>query len=136
MWIKWSGRYIPLKEGITAAERSYDPGGVPQKYERREQFELWPIPPSNEYTIRTEYIKTLQPLNLDTHRTSLPSEIIYLHALSNAKTHYRQPDAATYASQLDALMTRLKAKHRSRSVWGMERTMTPYDYPPTPDQQV
>jgi len=135
--IKWSGRYIELKEGISLADRSWNPGGVPQKYERRAQYELWPVPATNDYTIRIEYIKTLAPLNVDGDRTSLPSEIVYLHALSNAKAHYRQPDANTYASQLDALLSKLKAKHRSKTVWTHgEPVRTPYDYPPTSDQQV
>lgn len=136
MWVKWGGRYAPLAEGISFADRSFNPGGVPQKYERRDQYELWPIPASNDYTIRIEYIRTLDPLNVDSNRTSLPSEIVYLHALSNAKAHYRQPDAQTYASQLDALLVKYKAKHRSKSVWGMEQSRSPYDYPPTSDQQV
>lgn len=38
IWVKWGGRYIPLTEGISFADRSYNPGGVPQKYERREQY--------------------------------------------------------------------------------------------------
>lgn len=137
MSIKYSGRYIPLTEGITLADRSSPASHIPQKYERRDQYELWPVPQSNDLIIRIEYIKTLDPLNLDSHRTSLPSEIVYLHALSNAKAHYRQPDAQTYASQLDALLSRLKAKHRSQSVWtSSSAPRSPYDYPPTSDQQV
>lgn len=127
MWVNWGGRFVPMTEGITYADRSWNPGGVPQKYERRDQYELWPIPPSNAYTIRIEYIKTLAPLVNNSDRVSLPSEIVYLHALSNAKAHYRQPDAQTYASQLDALLLKLKAKHRSRTVWEKERPSNPYD---------
>lgn len=132
----WSGRHVQLKEGISDADRSWNPGGVPQKYERREQYELWPIPASSTFTIRIEYIKTLAPLVSNSDRTSLPSEIVYLHALSNAKAHYRQPDAQTYASQLDALLRQLKAKHRSKSVWSKSSSVDPYSYPPTSDQQV
>lgn len=117
IWIKWSGSYYPLIEGISFSDRSYNPGGNPLKYERRAQYELWPIPSTNGYTIRIEYIKTLPQMILSSDRTSLPSEIVYLHALANAKLHYRQPDAPTYSSQLDNLMAKLKAKHRSKSVW-------------------
>jgi hypothetical protein len=127
MWVNWGGRFIPLSEGISFADRSWNPGGAPKKYERRDQYELWPTPPSNAYTIRIEYIKTLEPLVQNSDRISLPSEIVYLHALSNAKAHYRQPDAQTYASQLDALLGRIKAKHRSKSVWGKEAQRSPYD---------
>jgi len=135
IWVNWGGRFIPLTEGINAEDRSFSVGSVPQKYERRDQIELWPVPDTNQYTIRTEYIRTLAPLNADSDRTSLPSEIIFLHALTNAKLHYRQPDAQTYATQLDALLNRLKAKHRSKTVWGREVKRTPYDYV-TSDQDV
>lgn len=136
MWIKVGGIYVPLNEGISFADRSSPASNVPQKYERREQFELWPVPATNGYTIRTEYIKTLAPLVNNGDRVSLPPGIVYLHALANAKAHYRQPDAQTYASQLDALLVKKKARHRSKSVWGKGRAASPYDYPPTPDQQV
>jgi hypothetical protein len=136
IWIKNGGIYYPLSEGISFADRSTTAGSIPQKYERREQIEVWPVPLVNTLTIRTEYIKTLAPLVNNGDRVSLPSELVYLHALSNAKAHYRQPDAQTYASQLDALLAKVKARHRSRSVWRRERSASPYDHPPTPDQQV
>lgn len=126
IWLKWSGKYHPLTEGISFSDRGYTPGGPPQKYERREQYELWPVPSTNGYTIRIEYIKTLPRLVLTSDRTSLPSELVYLHALANAKLHYRQPDAATYSAQLDNLLLQLKSKHRARSVWGPTRTVDPY----------
>lgn len=135
LWVIWSGKHIPLAEGINSDDRSYSNGGVPAKYERRDQIELWPIPTSNAYTLRTEYIKTLAPLNVDSDRTSLPSELIYLHALSNAKAHYRQPDAQTYASQLEALLSKIKSKQRTTGVWGKTRTSNPYSYV-TSDQVV
>jgi len=135
LYVIWGGRHIPLSEGILATDRDIPSGDVPIKYERRDQLEVWPIPSSNQYTLRFEYIKTLAPLNVNSDRTSLPSEIIYLHALSNAKAHYRQPDAQTYASQLDAMINKLKAKHRSKTVWGKERKRSAYDYV-TSDQDI
>lgn len=123
--VKWGGKYIPLTEGISLADRSYNPGGVPRKYERREQYELWPVP-ANGYPIRIEYIKTLPQLVQSSDRTSLPSEVVFLHALANAKLHYRQPDATTYSTQLDNLLLKLKAKHRAKSVWGPTDTVDPY----------
>lgn len=128
MWTKWGNRYSPLTEGISFSDRGWNPGGAPQKYERRDQYEIWPIPANNSFTIRIEYIKTLAPLVSNSDRTSLPSEPVYLHALANAKAHYRQPDAQTYASQLDALLNKLKAEHRSKTVWGKQRVIGPYDY--------
>lgn len=126
IWIKWGGRFYPLTEGIAFSDRGFTVGGPPQKYERRAQYELWPVPSTNGYTIRIEYIRTLALLVNSSDRTSLPSEIVYLHALANAKMHYRQPDAATYSTQLDMLLERLKAKHRGQSVWGQVKTPDPY----------
>lgn len=134
--VMWAGRYIELQEGITLEERSTPAGSVPKKFERRDQIELWPVPDSNTYDLRFEYIKTLAPMVVDSDRTSINSEIIFLHALANAKQHYRQPDAATYASQLDSMLSRLKARHRRQSTWGRKgRAPTPYDYV-TSDQDV
>lgn len=126
--VKWGSRYYTLTEGIDIADRGWNPAGPPQKYERADQIEIWPIPAGTEYTLRIEYIKTLDPLNDNNDRTTIDSELIYLHALSNAKAHYRQPDAQTYASQLDALLSRLKAKNRSVQVLGKVKRVGPYDY--------
>ena len=124
--VKWGGRYVPLIEGIDLVHRNVPSAGPPLRYERRDQIEVWPVPASAEYALRVEYIKQLSALNLDTDRVSLPDELVYLHALSNAKSHYRQPDAQTYASQLEALLNRLKAGHRSRTVWGAVKSPDPY----------
>lgn len=134
--ILWGGRYIPLKEGISVYDRGTNAGSIPMKYERREQYELWPVPQSNDLTIRIEYIKTLSPLVVDTDRVSLNSEAVFLHALANAKAHYRQPDSQTYASQLDSLLSRIKARHRGQSVWDKTTPIDPYSIPPTDDQVV
>lgn len=126
--IYWNGHYIPLKEGVYLSDRGIAAPTIPCKYERREQLEIWPIPQSTDYKLRFEYIKTLAPLVKSSDRTSLPSEIVKLYALANAKAHYRQPDAGQYASQLNTLLSRIKSKHRSRSVWTRsERLPSPYD---------
>lgn len=133
--VNWGGRYLELTQGIENSDRSFNPAGVPAKYEMREQLEVWPIPSSANYILRFDYIKTLAPLVNNSDRVSLPSEIVFLHALSNAKSHYRQADAQTYASQLDSMLNKLKAQHRSRTVWGKTKVNSPYDYV-TSDQDV
>lgn len=126
--VYWGGVYNPLKEGIELQHRSSNVGTVPCRYERREQLEVWPVPQSTDYKLRFEYIKTLNPLVNNSDRTSLPSEIVNLYALANAKAHYRQPDADQYANQLNVVLSRLKSKHRSRSVWTRsEKVASPYD---------
>lgn len=127
MWVLWGGQYMPMQEGIKAEQRNIPIGGVPQRYERRDQIEIWPIPSSNEYKIRTEYIKTLAPLVNNSDRLTLNSQMVFLHALANAKTHYNQKDAVTYSSQLDALMLQLKAKNR-KTVFANENNIDPFTY--------
>lgn len=125
---KWGNRYYELKEGISLSDRGWNPAGPPQKYERADQIEVWPVPASTDYTIRFEYIKVLAPLVVNSDRVSIDSEMVYLHALANAKAHYRQPDAETYATQLDALLQKKKARNRSQQVWGRTKTAGVYDY--------
>lgn len=135
MSIKWNGRVIPLTEGIKVTDRGFHPSGPPQKYERRDQIELWPIPSTTEFTLRTEFIKTPTQLVNNSDRVSIDSQLVFLHALSNAKAHYRQPDAQTYSSQLDALLVKLKQKNRSATVYGKNERIGMYDYVDS-DQQV
>lgn len=118
MSVFYNGKYNPMTEGISLSDRSLSSSSnVPVKYERREQFEVWPIPKSNAYTIRTEYIKVLPALVSNSDRVSVPSELVYLHALANAKAHYRQPDANVYSGQLDALLAKIKGRNRGKSTW-------------------
>ncbi|KAF0844328.1 hypothetical protein FNL37_1772 [Methylovorus glucosotrophus] len=134
--VYWNGRWIPLREGINETDRGIASGNVPMKYERRDQLELWPVPPSADYQLRFEYIRVLAPLVVDTDRLSLPDGIVFLHALSNAKAHYRQPDAQTYASQLDALLIKVKQRYRGKTLWSKrDPVYGPYDNV-TADQQV
>lgn len=113
----WNGAaWQELDEGITLDERSLDVGVWPLKYERFEQMELWPVP-TGQLRMRREYVKALDPFAASSDRTSLPSELVFLMALANAKAHYKQADADRYATQLDGLLSRLKAKHRGQSVW-------------------
>lgn len=132
--ILWGGRYNPLHEGIELHHRGVPNGTIPQRYERAAQIELWPVPQSPDYTIRFEYIRTLSPLVESSDRTTLPSELVKLHALANAKAHYRQPDAQQYANQLAVQLNKIKAGNR-QTVYGKQRIASPYDYV-TSDQVV
>ena len=124
----WNGvRYVELCEGISLDDRSGIGNGWPTKYERSAQLEVWPVPTS-EIKMRIEFIQQLAPFHEAAHRTSLPSEIVFLMALSNAKAHYNQADAQRYEKQLETMLAQLKAKNRGRSVWGDERAMSKDDY--------
>jgi hypothetical protein len=120
----WDGGFWqPLVEGIDVEDRSTNVYRVPLKYERGEQMEVWPVP-NGVYRMRRDYVKTLAPFSESAHRSSLPSEMVFLVALANAKAHYRQPDAGNYQAQADALMLRLRAQHRGKSVYTATRRDT------------
>ena len=134
--VNWSGQWHPLTEGIDIEDRSFPSSTIPLKFERRDQYELWPVPQA-QYAMRVEYVKQLGRFIEDGDRCSLPSEIVFLHALSNAKQHYRQPDAGTYANQLDTMMTRLKARNRRNTTYSRTQgERSPYDYRPNASQMV
>jgi len=103
--------YYPVTEGIMMQMRSDLSGGRPRRYERAAQIEVWP-PADAAYTLRIDYTQSLARFTNDTDRTTIKSELVFLHALANAKLHYRQPDAATYSNQLQAILGRLKAAQR------------------------
>lgn len=98
----------PLKEGIeiehynTQAIENY-----PLRYERYEQIETWPKCDTTR-TLRIWFIKAITRFTENGDRATIDDELILLHATSAAKSHYRQPDAQTWASQLDALLVRIK----------------------------
>lgn len=125
IWCLYGGQYFELKEGINTSLRNATSGGVPTRYNRQDQIEIWPVPSDNSFTLRIEYIRQLTPLVNNSDRLSLPSEMIFLHALANAKLHYRQPDAQVYSSQLDALMNKLKAANR-KTVFEKEKVIDPF----------
>jgi hypothetical protein len=119
--VYWGGQCIPLHEGIDVQDRGLNVANRPLKYERREQIEIWPVPSNDSYTLRFEYNKIVGELVDSSDRVSMPSELVFLHALANAKAHYRQPDATTYSSQLDSLIVKLKQRQRSRTIYGKRR---------------
>lgn len=125
--VLWGGRYVPLKEGITLEQRNIPTSGIPTSYERREQLELYPIPDTASYTLRFEYIRTLEPLVNNNDRTSIPSELVFLHAMANVSNYYRKPDAGEYASQLDAMLTKIKQRQR-KTVFGRSTEVNHYSY--------
>ena len=51
----------------------------------------------------------LMSFTLDTNSTTLDSELVFLHALANAKAHYGQPDANNIEAQANAYRMELIA---------------------------
>ena len=136
LFINWSGQFHELHEGIETLNRQLPASTIPLRYERRDQIELWPVPQA-QYTFRIEYIKMLGAFVANSDRCTLPDEIVYLHALTNAKAHYRQPDSKEYASQLEAMMVRIKARQRGNKTYTRQRSeRSPYEYAPDSSQMV
>lgn len=103
-----SPNWETLKEGISPQHyNTQHLTSWPTRYQCYEQIELWPKNDISR-TLRMFYIKALDRFTQDGDRATLDDEMVMLHALTNAKLHYRQPDAETYANQLESIIVGLK----------------------------
>jgi hypothetical protein len=62
------------------------------------------------YTLRFWYVSDLGRFSQNNDRATLDDEMILVHALANAKAHYRQPDAKIYEGQLDTLLGSIRGQ--------------------------
>ena len=108
-------RWVPMHEGITFDHRSNDIPSMPCRYERYAQMEVWPEPDA-AYTIRRYYVAMPARFTQDNDRASIDDGLVFLHALTNAKLHYRQEDGQAYANQLNSMLDKLKSKNRGQAV--------------------
>lgn len=116
----------PLKKGITPQHyTTQDNTSRPYRWEPYEQIELWPKA-DQVYNVRIFYIKTLDDFDANDDRSTIDSDLIFTVALGDAKAHYRQPDAKTYADRAEALLLKMKARS-----WG-QTTFNPNDYADDP----
>lgn len=134
--VLYSGRWSELRHGIDVEH--YDSSstqGPPERYEfLGSQIEVWPKT-NAVYTLKFFYVKKLGPFSIDSDQTSIDDEIVFLHALANAKAHYEHPDAQSYAGQVNNLLQQLKAhnsgtRSHSRKI-NFPDMDAPYKYPPT-----
>lgn len=109
------GRWVPMTEGIDWNNRAFDQSSMPYRYERFSQMEVWPKPDA-AYTIRRYYVAKPARFSQDNDRASIDDGLVFLHALTNAKLHYKQNDGQAYANQLNSMLDKLKAKNRGQSV--------------------
>jgi hypothetical protein len=124
--IEEAGRWTPLVEGIDLHRRNwYSSPATPTRYDVswnadaanawKVQIEIHPEPLLDGRML-VEYVRTLLPFTDDNHVASIPTGPLFLHALTNAKLHYRQPDGPQYAQQLEAMLMELKGRHRRKTV--------------------
>lgn len=109
--IEWVGFYdlnntwTPLVHGIRPElyTRANITPGWPAFYEVRQCIEVFPAPQA-AYTLVVKGSFGLLPFAEDTDVCTVDSEIIFNLALSDAKAHYRQPDADRYAARAAAML--------------------------------
>jgi hypothetical protein len=106
----YGGQYRQVKEGIQMDDWNFmDTLSFPARHERYAQILIYPKADAT-YTVRFWFVGDLDRFTESDDRATLDDEMILLHALANAKAHYRQPDAATYQGQLNTLLGSLRGQ--------------------------
>jgi hypothetical protein len=105
-----AGQWRLLEEGIRTADwDTMETESYPSRFERLAQILVYPKA-DQAYTVRIWFVADLARFTQDNDRPGLDDEMIFLHALANAKAHYRQPDAATYQGQLNTMLATLRGQ--------------------------
>lgn len=102
--IEWAGIqdtrnvWYPLIEGIPPQLYTMiDKPWRPARYTIRQCIEVYPAPDQTYWLwIRGNF--GLMPFAADGDTTTIDSNLVFLQALANAKSHYGQPDAENYAN--------------------------------------
>lgn len=109
--ITWAGildgvQWTPLIEGIDPVLYTSTSLSKPAYYRLTGAIEIFPAP-DRAYTIKIRGHLGLKWLNGDDDLLTVNSRAVFLHALANAKAHYRQPDAGNYMQQAQAYVRQL-----------------------------
>lgn len=121
--------YTTMREGIDWGHRSQSTlTGMPRRFERFASFEVWPKP-DKAYSITFKYVRNLVRFSQDRDQCDIDPGLILLHALYNAKSHYRQPDAQVYANQLQARLAQIKAGAISKRTYSRAPEFDPAPIP-------
>lgn len=102
--IEWAGIqdtrnvWYPLIEGIPPQLYTMiDKPWRPARYEIRQCIEVYPAP-DQTYWMWMKAHFGLRTFAADSDQTTIDAELLFLHALANAKAHYKQPDASNVES--------------------------------------
>jgi hypothetical protein len=112
----------PLHRGISAEMyTSQDIEGVPTHWDMNSssgtaQIEFWPQTDA-AYDYRVFGMAPLGALSDDSDRTTIDSDLVFLHALAGAKAHYRHPDAGYYTDLFARLMANQANKTWAKRVF-------------------
>ncbi len=123
-WVNDGSTWNKMREGINPNRFNETGQAYPQDYEWTDHLEIWPEP-DKTYTIFVKGHFGLFPFEADADVTTIDWNLIYLHGLANAKTHYGQKDAGTYFRQLEVFLRKL-----NKETFGNKR------YIPNPDPPV
>jgi Concanavalin A-like lectin/glucanases superfamily len=80
----------------------------PARYDIRQAIELYPMPDQTYWLWIKGHFGLMSFVN-DSDTTTIDCNLVFLHALANAKAHYGQPDAANIAAQANAYRAELIA---------------------------
>lgn len=80
----------------------------PARYQIHQAIEIYPAP-DQVYFLWMRGHFGLFPFTSDSDQTTIDSELVYMHALANAKAHYGQPDANNMEAQANAYRAELIA---------------------------
>jgi len=109
------GIWRALCAGIPPELYSHAVTGWPSHYEIHDAIEVWPVPQDTEGSLVVKGHFGLEAFAADTDTTTIDDRLVFMLALSNAKAHYRQPDAGNYVRELEAMMQNLVAgSHQTR----------------------
>ncbi|WP_329766108.1 hypothetical protein [Stenotrophomonas geniculata] len=111
--ITWAGiqddvQWTPLIEGIDPVLYTSTSLSKPAYYRITGCIEIFPAP-DRAYTIKIRGHLGLKWLTGDDDLLTINSRAVFLHALANAKAHYKQPDAGNYMQQAQAYVRQLIA---------------------------
>jgi hypothetical protein len=80
----------------------------PARYDLRQGLEVYPAPDQTYFLWMKAHFGLQSFVNPD-DMTTIDSELVFLHALANAKAHYGQPDAENIEAQANVLRLELVA---------------------------
>lgn len=138
--VERDGVWSPLECGITPELYSFDQQGWPSRYEIRQCIEVWPVPDEDAGFLRIKGHFGLEPFALDTDRTTIDDQLVFLLSLANAKAHFKQQDAQGVISQLETTLAGLVAgshqtrryvpgagRHPESNTYAIPRPTVPFD---------
>jgi len=101
--------WIPMSEGIPPERYTNTTQGRPDSYEIRQGIEIFPSPDSSTYRLRIKGHFGLMDFTDDADTTTLDSELVFMLALGNAKSHYGQRDAQSILTQVTSYLKGINA---------------------------